>query len=335
MEFTAATIAGFLKGEIEGNPDTRVNTVAKIEEGHAGALSFLANLKYEEYLYTTGSSIVLVDKNFLLRKPTQTTLIRVENPYETFSQLLEIYQKNLIIPKGLEQPCFVHPTVEIDLETIYLGAFSYIGAQSKIGKNVKIYPQVYIGEQVEIQDNCIIYAGAKIYGETKIGKNCIIHSGAVIGSDGFGFVPTENGIYKKIPQIGNVILADNVEIGANTTIDRATMGSTHVGIGVKIDNLVQIAHNVNIGKNTVIAAQTGIAGSVKIGESCMFGGQVGISGHLTIADEVKIVAQSGISKSFLKKGAVIQGTPAMDNLSFNKSYVYFKKLPQLLGKKEE
>ena len=331
MKFTVGQIAELLQGSVEGHKEEEITTVAKIEEGHKGALSFLANLKYEEHIYHTQSSAVLVDKNFMPQKPLQTTLIRVENAYQAFTQLLHLYQEftQNQLPKGLEHPCFVHPSATIDKDTIYVGAFAYIGQGAKIGKNVRIYPHAYIGENVQIADHSILYAGVKIYKDTQIGASCIIHAGAVIGADGFGFAPQNDGSYHKIPQIGNVIIEDDVEIGANATIDRATMGSTLIKKGVKIDNLVQIGHNVVVGENTVMAAQVGVAGSTKIGKNCLFGGQAGLAGHLEIADAMKISGQAGLTKSFYKKGEAVLGAPAMNQLEFAKCFSYFKNMPKL------
>jgi UDP-3-O-[3-hydroxymyristoyl] glucosamine N-acyltransferase len=335
MEFSAEQIAGILNGEIVGNAQVTVNGLAKIEEGHAGALSFLSNPKYEEYIYKTGSSVCIVNKTFEPTKslPETLTLVKVEDAYACFAKLLEVYsQMNKKQPK-IENPSFIAENATIG-EGMYLGAFAYIGDNAKIGNNVSIYPNAYIGENVVIGDGTIVHPGATIYAECKIGTNCIIHAGVIIGADGFGFAPDENGEYQKVPQIGNVILEDNVEVGSNTTIDRATMGSTIIRRGVKIDNLCQIAHNVEIGRNTAMAAQVGIAGSAKIGEHVMIGGQAGISGHLHIADGTKIVAQSGIPSS-VKKADTLMGSPGIPMDDFKKSYFGFRKLPYILTKLQE
>lgn len=335
MEFSAEQIAGILNGEIVGNSQVTVNGLAKIEEGHSGALSFLSNPKYEEYIYTTGSSVCIVNKTFEPSKvlPETLTLVKVEDAYACFAKLLEVYsQMNKKQPK-IEQPSFVSDSATIG-EGLYLGAFAYIGDNAKIGNNVSIYPNAYIGENVVIGDGTVVHPGATIYAECKVGSNCIIHAGVIIGADGFGFAPDENGEYQKVPQIGNVILEDNVEVGSNTTIDRATMGSTIIRRGVKIDNLCQIAHNVEVGRNTAMAAQVGIAGSAKIGEHVMIGGQAGISGHLHIADGTKIVAQSGIP-STVKKADTLMGSPGIPMDDFKKSYFGFRKLPYILTKLQE
>ncbi len=328
MKFTAKQIAQILEGDIVGNPDVEVSKLSKIEEGKEGSLTFLSNPKYNSYLYTTQASVTIVNKDFELEKEVSTTLIKVENAYKAFSKLLEFYNQVKNNKEGREQPHFISDTAVIG-EGEYIGAFSYIGNNVQIGSNVKIYPNTYIGDNVTIGDDCTIFAGVKIYSETEIGNNCIIHSGTIIGSDGFGFAPNEKGEFNKVPQTGNVIIEDNVDIGAGATIDRATLGSTIIRKGVKLDNQIQIAHNVEIGKNTVIAAQTGIAGSTKVGENCMIGGQVGISGHLNLGNNLKIQAQSGISKS-LKDNEVVQGSPAFGYSEFNKSYVYFRNLPKIV-----
>ncbi|MEN9999911.1 MAG: UDP-3-O-(3-hydroxymyristoyl)glucosamine N-acyltransferase [Bacteroidota bacterium] len=335
MEFSAEQIAGILNGEIVGNAQVTVNGLAKIEEGHTGALSFLSNPKYEEYIYKTGSSVCIVNKTFEPSKslPETLTLVKVDDAYACFAKLLEVYsQMNKKQPK-IENPSFVSESATIG-EGLYLGAFAYIGDNAKIGNNVSIYPNAYIGENVVIGDGTVVHPGATIYAECKVGSNCIIHAGVIIGADGFGFAPDENGEYQKVPQIGNVILEDNVEVGSNTTIDRATMGSTIIRKGVKIDNLCQIAHNVDVGRNTAMAAQVGIAGSAKIGENVMIGGQAGISGHLHIADGTKIVAQSGIP-STVKKADTLMGSPGIPMDDFKKSYFGFRKLPYILTKLQE
>jgi len=328
MEFTAEDIAEFLNGEIDGNAKVKVTNVSRIEEGIPGTLSFLANPKYEHYIYSTQSSIVLVNKTFKAEKEIDTTLIRVDDAYQALAQLLEMYEQSKPQKTGIEEPSFVSKSSKLG-EKIYIGAFAYIGSNVHIGNNVKIYPHSYVGDNVIIGDNTILNSGVKIYEGCKIGAECIFHSGVVIGGDGFGFAPSSANNYKKVPQVGNVVIEDHVEIGANTCVDRATMGSTIIRKGVKLDNLIQVAHNVEIDENTVIASQTGIAGSAKIGKNCMIGGQVGIVGHLSIADEVKIAAQSGIGRAVKKQGIVLQGSPAFDFGPYQKSYVLFKNLPKM------
>ncbi|WP_299104452.1 UDP-3-O-(3-hydroxymyristoyl)glucosamine N-acyltransferase [uncultured Tenacibaculum sp.] len=327
MKFTAKQIADILEGDIVGNPDVEVSKLSKIEEGELGSLTFLSNPKYNQYIYDTNASIAIVNKSFEPEKEITTTLIKVENAYKSFSKLLEFYNQVKNNKTGRENPHFIADSAKIGTNE-YIGAYAYIGDNVVLGDNVKVYPNTYIGDNVTIGDNSIIYAGVKIYSETVIGKDCKIHSGTVIGSDGFGFAPDENGEYKAVPQIGNVIIEDNVDIGANSTIDRATLGSTVIRKGVKLDNQIQIAHNVEIGKNTVIASQSGVAGSTKVGENCMIGGQVGIVGHISIGNNVKIQAQSGIGRS-LKDNDVVQGSPAFGYSDYSKSYVYFKNLPKL------
>tara|TARA_Y100000739_G_C20563434_1_gene444172 strand:- start:85 stop:1125 length:1041 start_codon:yes stop_codon:yes gene_type:complete len=331
MTFTAQQIAILLKGEIEGNPNTEITTFAKIEEGCPGALSFLANLKYEEYIYTCESSVVIVNKDFKPQQEIKTTLIRVPSAYEAFATLLQKYQEMTPRKTGREKPIFIGENSIID-ENEYIGAFVRIGKNTKIGKNVSIYPNVVIGDNVQIGNNTLIYGNVTIYDGCKIGEHVTIHSSSVIGADGFGFAPTSENEYNKIPQIGNVILMDRVEIGANCCIDRATMGSTIIKKGVKLDNFIQVAHNVEIGENTVIAAQSGIAGSTKIGENCMVGGQVGIVGHITIANGVKIAAQSGIGKTIKKENSIWQGSPAFEVREYQKSIIIFKNLSYLQEK---
>lgn len=327
MKFTAQQIADILEGEIQGNPEAEVSKLSKIEEGTTGSLTFLSNPKYNSYIYTTKASVAIVNKSFIPEKSIETTLIKVEDAYKAFSKLLEFYNEVKNNKSGKENPHFIADSAKIGINE-YVGAFAYIGENVVLGDNVKIYPNSYIGDNSVIGDNTVIFAGVKIYSETQIGNNCKIHSGTVIGSDGFGFAPDENGEYKAIPQIGNVIIEDNVDIGSNSTIDRATLGSTIIRKGVKLDNQIQIAHNVEVGKNTVIASQTGIAGSTKVGENCMIGGQVGVVGHITIGNNVRIQAQSGIGKK-IKDNDVVQGTPAFGYSDFSKSYVHFKNLPKL------
>ena len=333
MKFTAAQIAGILEGEVIGNPDAEVFKLAKIEEGTEGSLTFLANPKYVNFIYTTQATITIVNNDFVPENDLATTLIKVDDAYQSFSKLLEYYNQVKLMKSGIEQPSVISENVSYG-EQLYLGSFSYVGKNVTIGKNVKIYPNCFIGDNVSIGDNCIFFAGVKIYSETEIGNNCNFHSGCVVGSDGFGFAPTEEGTYNKIPQIGNVIIEDDVEIGANTTIDRATLGTTLIRKGVKLDNHIQIAHNVEIGENTVIAAQTGIAGSTKIGSNCLIGGQVGIAGHLTIGNNVRVQAQSGIGKN-IPDGEIIQGSPAFNYSDFSKSYVHFRNLPKIVSDLEE
>lgn len=331
MEFTASTIAGFLKGEIVGDPETVVSTIAKIEEGHAGALSFLANPKYEHYIYTTKSSIVLVNKSFVPTSKIEATLIKVENAYEAFASLLRLVDQSRPRKKGIHTTAVIEPTAKIGTD-VYIGPYAYIGENCRVGDNCSIYPHVFVGDSTTIGSNSTLYAGVKIYHECVIGEGCIIHAGTVVGSDGFGFAPQSENEYMKIPQLGNVVIEDHVEIGANVAIDRATMGSTVIRKGVKLDNLIQIGHNVEIGENTVMAAQTGIAGSVKIGKNCMFGGQVGIAGHIKIANGTKIGAQAGIIGDIKEENRAIIGSPAIDIRQFLRSSVIFNKLPELKAK---
>ena len=329
MNFTAKEIALFLNGEIEGDAEVRVNNISKIEQGKKGTLSFLANPKYENYLYSTDSSIVLINKNQELQKEVKATLIRVDDAYKAFASLLEMYQQGKQAQhSGVHEKSSIRENVSLG-DNVYIGEFVVIAQNSQIGNNTKIHPQVYIGENVEIGENTIIYHGVKIYDECKIGNNCIVHAGAVIGADGFGFAPAEDGKHKKVPQVGNVIIEDFVEIGANTTIDRATLGSTIIRKGAKLDNLIQIAHNVEVGESCFIAAQTGVSGSTKIGKRVWAGGQVGFAGHIQIADDVKIGAQAGIQGSVKKEGSVIQGSPAIPLANFQKSSIAFKTLPDL------
>ncbi|WP_179334823.1 UDP-3-O-(3-hydroxymyristoyl)glucosamine N-acyltransferase [Winogradskyella costae] len=327
MKFTAEQIAGILEGTVVGDPKIEVFKLSKIEEGTQGSLTFLSNLKYKPYIYTTEASITIVNDDFVPEKPILTTLIKVEDAYEGFSKLLEYYDRIRSNKSGIEQPSFISESTKIS-DTIYIGAFAYVGSNVELGDNVKIYPNAYVGDNVKIGANTTIFPGAKVYSDCIIGENCVVNSGAIIGADGFGFAPNKDGGYSKIPQIGNVILEDYVDVGAGTTIDRATMGSTIIRSGVKLDNQIQIAHNVEVGKNTVIAAQSGVAGSTKIGEHCQIGGQVGIVGHLTIGNNVKIQAQSGIGRN-VKNDEILQGSPALGYGDFNKSYVYFKNLPKL------
>lgn len=333
MEFNAAAIAGLLKGDIVGDPETKVNTIAKIEEGHTGALSFLANPKYEHYLYTTKSSIVLISRSFVLSGKVEATLIRVENAYESFANLLQLVDQARPRKKGVHPSAVIESTATVGKD-VYIGPLVYLGENCRIGDGCALYPHVYVGDNAQVGRNSTLNPGVKIYNDCVIGENCIIHAGTVIGSDGFGFAPQGNE-FMKIPQLGNVVIEDNVEIGSNVSIDRATMGSTIIRKGVKLDNLIQIAHNVEIGENTVIAAQTGIAGSTKLGKNCMIGGQVGIAGHLKIADGTKIGAQSGIPSDVKKENTVLLGYPAIDHRDFLRCSIVYKKLPELKIKIEE
>ncbi len=328
MKFTAGQIAGILNGTLEGDENVVVSKLAKIEEGSKGSLTFLGNPKYTHYIYSTQASVTIVNQDFVAANELSTTIIRVDNAYTAFSQLLEYYNQVKMNKTGIEVPSYISESAKHG-ENLYLGAFAYLGENVKIGDNVKIYPNVYIGDNVSIGDNTIIFTGVRIYSETIIGKSCVFNSGVVIGADGFGFTPNDNGEYIKMPQTGNVIIEDNVDIGPGTTIDRATLGSTIIKKGVKLDNQIQIAHNVIIGENTVIAAQTGVAGSTKIGKNCIIGGQVGIAGHIVIGDNVKIQAQSGVGRN-VKDNETLQGSPAFGYADFNKSYVYFKNLPKMM-----
>ena len=332
MKFTAEQIAGILEGKVVGNPAAEVFRLSKIEEGAEGSLTFLSNSKYLNYIYSTKASVTIVNDTFEPELPLTTTLIKVQDAYLAFSKLLEFYNQVKLDKIGIEQHSFLSHSVKYGAK-FYLGSFSYVGQNVILGDNVKIYPNCFIGDNVVIGDNLVLFAGAKIYSETIIGNNCTIHSGAVIGSDGFGFAPNADGTFKKIPQIGNVIIEDDVDIGSCTTIDRATMGSTIIRKGVKLDNQIQIAHNVEIGENTVIAAQTGIAGSTKIGKNGMIGGQVGIAGHLIIGNNVRIQAQSGVGRN-IKDHEVLQGSPTLGYSDFNKSYVHFKNLPKIVAEIE-
>ncbi len=329
MEFTIGQLAALLGGKAEGDENQRVSRLDKIQEGKPGGISFLANEKYEPFLYDTESTAVIVSEGFVPSKPFKTTLIRVKDAYLGFTVLLDAYAqftKSTLV--GVEEPSYIHPTSTIG-DNHYRGAFSYIGKNCQIGKNVKIHPQAYIGDQVKMGDNCIIHAGAKICSDSQIGNNCEIFPGAVIGADGFGFAPQPDGTYKAIPQIGNVILEDNVSIGSNTTVDCATMGSTIIKKGAKIDNQVQIAHNVVIGENTVIAAQAGVSGSAEIGKNSILAGKAGIVGHIKLADHTTIGPNTGVSKSVKKSGETLLGYMAMDMKDFLKSYALFKNLDEL------
>jgi UDP-3-O-[3-hydroxymyristoyl] glucosamine N-acyltransferase len=327
MEFKAKDIASLLNGTVEGDGEVKLNNISKIDDGVPGTLSFLSNPAYTKYIYTTLASAVLVTKDFNPESALSCALIRVDDPYAALAQLLKMYQELNPQKKGIEQPSFVSNSASIG-ENIYLGAFAYISDHAVIGKNVKIYPQVYIGDNVVIGDNTILYPGVKIYHDCLIGSDCILHAGVVIGADGFGFAPTENGPFSKIAQIGNVIIEDFVEIGANTTVDRATMGSTILRKGVKLDDQIMIGHNAEIGENTVMAAQSGIAGSSKVGKNCVLGAQVGIAGHLVIGDNVKLGGKAGVMTNIPDNSTMI-GAPVQDFKDFMRSTAIFRKLPQL------
>ncbi len=327
MQFTATQIAGLLNGQIEGDTSVTVTKLSKIEEGVPGSVSFISNPLYTHFIYDTKASIVIINQDFTLTAPVSATLVRVASAENAFAQLLEMYNEVKLNKKGISKLSAIAESATVGKD-IYAGEFSFVGENAQIGNNVKIYPQVYIGDNAVIGDNTTLFAGVKIYSETHIGKNCIIHSGTVIGSDGFRFNPENN--HKKVPQIGNVVIEDDVEIGANCAIDRATLGSTILRKGVKFDNLIHIAHNVEIGENTYFAAHGVVAGSTKIGKNCMFSGQVGIVGHLTIADNTIITAQSGISKSITKPGEVYMGSPAFDANKYRKAYIHFRNLDALV-----
>lgn len=328
MEFLAQQIADFLGGTIEGNPKITVNTFAKIEEGQAGAISFLANPKYAHYIYETESSVVLVNRDFQLEQPVKATLIRVDNAYEAIARLLTLYESMTKRREGIHPLAFVSETAEV-ADDVYVGAFAYIGDGVKVGSGTQIYPHVVIEERATIGEECILYPGVSIYHDCKVGNRCIFHSGVVIGADGFGFAPSAEG-YNKIPQIGIVTIEDDVELGANTCIDRSTMGSTYIRRGVKLDNLVQIAHNCDIHSHTVMSAQTGVAGSTKVGEWCMFGGQVGINGHIEVADRTQLGAQSGLMSNKVP-GATMMGSPAFDVKQYIKASALYKRLPDMFA----
>lgn len=334
MEFSAQQIASFLGGTVEGNPEIKVSNFSKIEEGKPGTLTFLANPKYEHHIYNTEASIVLVNNDFIPSEPLQVTIVKVANAYTGLAMLLNMVEQSKKKKAGIDSTAFMAASAQIG-DDCYIGNFAYIGEHVKMGRNCLIYPYTYIGDNVTIGDNCVFYPHVTIYDDCVIGSNCMIHAGSVVGSDGFGFAP-EGENYKKIPQLGNVIIEDDVEIGANTTIDRAVMDSTIIRRGVKLDNLVQIAHNVEVGENTVMAAQVGIAGSVKIGRHCMFGGQVGLAGHIHIADNVNFGAQSGVI-SDIKEATSVLGAPAINAKAFMRSSAVFGKLPDIyrtIGKLE-
>ncbi|MFN0031445.1 MAG: UDP-3-O-(3-hydroxymyristoyl)glucosamine N-acyltransferase [Flavobacteriales bacterium] len=332
MKFSAAQIAGMLGGTVEGDANTEVSNLSKIEEGTSGTLTFLANMKYADYIYTTGASIAIVANDFVAEKtlPATLCLIRVHDVRSSFAQLLEAYNQIKQPRTEVHAQSFISDSATMG-SNVYVGAFAYIGENATIGDGVRIYPGCFVGDGVHIGNGTTLYAGVRVYADCLIGAHCTIHSGVVIGGDGFGFAPNSENNYNKVPQIGNVILEDHVEVGSNTTIDRATLGSTIIRKGVKLDNLIQIAHNVEIGENTVIAAQTGIAGSTHIGRDCMIGGQVGIIGHIKIADGTKIAAQSGIGKDISDPNTIVQGSPAFAIMDYKKSYVGFMKLPEMMG----
>jgi len=330
MEFTAQQVADILGGIIVGNPDVTFSRVIKIDEDDTGGLSFLANPKYEQFIYTTGADVVIVHKDFKAEKELKPTLIKVEDPYLALATLLEIYSRMKLDKSGVSEQAYIHETASLG-EDVYVGEFAFIGKNAVIEDGAKIYPHAYIGDDARLGKGTMVFAGARLYHDTVVGEDCTIHSGVVIGSDGFGFAPSENDDYIKVAQIGNVIIEDNVEIGSNTTIDRATIGSTIIRKGVKLDNLIQVAHNVDIGENTVIAAQTGISGSTKIGKNCMIGGQVGLAGHLKIGDNVKIQAQAGIPSN-IKDDEIVMGSPAINLRQYMKSYIHFKNLQGIVDR---
>lgn len=329
MKFTAQQIAEALSGTVEGNPSIEVSSLSKIEEGKEGTLTFLANPKYTQYIYDTEASIVIVNEDFIPEQEIKATLIKVKDAYSAFAQLLELYQQSKEKKKGISASAFIADSASIGKD-VYIGVFVSIGDHAVIGDHAMIYPHTSIGNHCKVGNATKIFSGVSMYDECEVGNECTIHAGAIIGADGFGFAPQDDNAYNKVPQIGNVILEDRVEIGANTTIDRATIGSTIIRRGAKIDNLIQIAHNVEVGENTVIAAQTGISGSTKIGKNCMIGGQVGIIGHLTIADGVKIAAQAGVGKSITEENAIVEGSPAFNIRDYQRSYVHFRRLDTLV-----
>lgn len=331
MQFSASQIAGMLQGEIAGDANAAVSSLSKIEEGKPGTLTFLANPKYTEFIYNTGATIAIVARDFAPERalPDGLTLIKVADPYACFAQLLAAYNQMRQPAPGISDKAHLSEQATVG-EGVYIGEFSYVGQGCKIGKGAMIYPNCYIGDGAIIGDGTTVFSGVRVYADCVIGNNCTLHSGVIIGGDGFGFAPNAENNYQKVPQIGNVIIEDHVEVGSNTTIDRATLGSTIIRKGVKLDNLIQVAHNVEIGENTVIAAQTGIAGSTKIGRDCMIGGQVGIVGHITIADGTKIAAQSGVGHSIKDPNTIVQGSPAFAIMDYKKAYIGFMKLPELI-----
>ncbi|NLA23868.1 MAG: UDP-3-O-(3-hydroxymyristoyl)glucosamine N-acyltransferase [Bacteroidales bacterium] len=333
MKFLAKEIAAILQGEVIGNQDAEVSSFSKIEEGKPGSISFLANPKYTNFIYETQASVVLVNEDFIPEKPISATLIKVKNAYEALARLLQLYEEKTGPPKEIHPQAYIHPEAKIG-KNVYIGAFAVIEKACEIGDNTNIYPHVFVDRYSKIGENCNLFSGVKLYHEVQIGNNCIIHAGSVIGADGFGFVPKSGEEFMKVPQVGNVIIEDNVEIGANTCIDRATFGSTIIKSGVKLDNLIQVAHNVEIGETTVIAAMTGISGTTKLGANCMIAGQVGMAGHLKVGDNVKIGAQTGVMNNIEDNSTVI-GSPAMDGKDFMKSMVGFKKLPEIMKRLNE
>jgi UDP-3-O-[3-hydroxymyristoyl] glucosamine N-acyltransferase len=333
MKFTAKQIAGILDGTVEGNPETEVHQLSKIEEGELGSISFLANKKYNPFIYKTGASIVIVNNDLILDKEVAPTLIRVKDAYQAFSTLLEFYNQIDDNQEGIMEPVSIDKSVRIN-SSCYVGEFTVIKQNVSLGDHVKIDSQCYIGKDVTIGSGTKIHSGARILSGTIIGENCVIHSGCVIGSEGFGFAPQPDGTYKKVPQTGIVRIGNNVDIGANSTIDKATLGATIINDGVKLDNQIQIAHNVEIGENTVIAAQVGIAGSTKIGKSCVIGGQAGFAGHLTIGNGVQVQGKTGVTRN-IKDNAILQGTPAFDFKSYSKSYIHFKNLPKIIKRLDQ
>ena len=329
MEFTVSQIADVLGGAVEGDGTRIINRLAKIEEAQAGALSFLANQKYEPYLYTTGATAIIVSRALALRQPVPAALIRVDDPYLSFTTLLEFYQQQTRAGRrGVEEPAYLGAGTEVG-ENHYRGAFSYVGQDCRIGRDVRIFPHAYVGDRCRIGDGTIIHAGAKIYPDTVVGARCVIHAGAVLGADGFGFAPRPDGSYRDIPQLGNVVLEDNVSIGANATIDCATLGSTIIREGSKLDNLVQIAHNVEVGRHSVIAAQAGVSGSSKVGDYCVLAGQAGLVGHITLANRTTVTAQAGVAKSVTQEGMQLQGTPAFALRDSLRANAIFRHLPEL------
>jgi UDP-3-O-[3-hydroxymyristoyl] glucosamine N-acyltransferase len=331
MEFTATQIAGFLKGTIEGDPDIKVSNLSKIDDGKPGTLTFLANPKYTPFVYTTDASVIVVNSDFAATQPLKATVIRVADAYSAFATLLEMFDQSKSGSTGISAQASIASTARLG-ENVSVGEFTVIGKNVVIGKNSVIHSQVYIGDNVTIGDHFLVYPGVRIYRDCVIGARCTLHSGVVVGSDGFGFAPVSGNNYQKIPQLGNVILEDNVEIGSNTTIDRATLGSTIIRNGVKLDNLIQVGHNAEIGENTVIAAQSGISGSTKIGKNCMIGGQVGIVGHITIADNVKIGAGSGVEASITREGAMMLGAPAIEINKARRNFIHWRNLDEIVRK---
>ncbi len=333
MEFSARQIAEFLKGELEGDPDVKVSRIAKIEEGEPGSLTFLANPSYTQHIYKTNASIVLVRDDFSPEQPVNCTLIHVKDPYGALAKLLELYKNSIPEKTGISELAFISPKADIGADA-YIGEFVYIGDGVVIGEGARIHPHCYIGDMAKVGEKTSLFSGVRIYDNSQIGNGCTIHSNAVIGADGFGFAPQSDNNYMKVAQIGNVIIEDNVEIGAGTTIDRATMGSTIIRKGVKLDNLIQIGHNATIGENTVMAAQAGVAGSSKIGKNCMIGGQAGISGHITIGDHVKMAAQAGVSSN-VKDGQIVMGSPAMEASQYRKAFIHFRNFDKLVKRIDE